>query len=144
MEVVVVCLDLRALVVVAVLDQRLNQMTVLLAEVFHAVALVFQTADLRSKQEPIELLLLVSLSIFLYDDCGAEVLKQLVLEVVEVLCLLISLEVGEDAVALRVCSLEPFKRLSCSADAGSYFIELGKKETGLLVFAVLNCSFESC
>ena len=69
LEVIVARLDLRALVVVAVFDQGLNQLAVFFAELLHAVVLVLQSADLRCKQESVELLLLVSLSVFLYHNC---------------------------------------------------------------------------
>ena len=80
-EVVVVSLDLGAAVVVRVLDEHLDHVCVLSAEISQGGVLAGECAVLKGGDEAIELLLLVAVAVLLHDDGSSEVLKELSAEI---------------------------------------------------------------
>jgi len=74
-------------------DKHLDDQTVFFAPVFEAQILVFKSHDVHGDEEAVKLLFLVSLTVLLDDNSLSKMLQKLILEVIQVLCGVVSSEV---------------------------------------------------
>ena len=83
--VVVISFYLGAAVVVAVFDEVLNEDSIVLSELFQGLIYFLQIIMRKREQEPVKLLLLVSLSVFFHHNAASQVLKEFLSELIQTL-----------------------------------------------------------
>lgn len=133
-EVIVVGLDLWALVVVRLINHSLDHLSVAYAKLLHCGWLALQMRQVRGGQQSLELLLLVSVSVFLHDDFHRKLLQELVLESIGGI-LLHTWEVRENFFSLSCHWREVFESLSGAWETTCDLRELSKEDFGGLVLS---------
>lgn len=104
-EIVIVGLDFRAAVVVGVLDEALDHVGILAAELSQVLVLSVEGVVLEGGDEAIKLLLLVSLTVLLHDDGASEVLQEVSAETYKSLIIASLGKISIDSAAIVISAL---------------------------------------